>query len=318
MYLNIDCSNGYLLIFDSLFPTIDIPGLGTFQDGGIRRLNNPINLALSEAKHLWPNSPNPDVFISLGTGSAATDSSQTVSRFRNIFVDGWVPRIYRSFSSSFEGQCGWREILGLLDDKSRDDYFRFDLSVPSGLPSMDNTDCMDQLSKLVHSNPSGQQKHLEAIASLLATSFFFQLDSRPQYYSGFLQCIGTIRCRAPAQYAINWIDGFDSSRKDFYKDNMNLGLHLTPDDICYSCNRYCRRVRFIVRDLNENIGISIQFGGKQRHLSGFPNNMQWFIEQQGIDGNFGSPNHRVYPRPGCLACEGPEAGKSKKRKYIDI
>lgn len=285
----------------------------------MRRHNNPINLALSEAKHLWPNSPSPDVFISLGTGSNASDSSsKTVSRFRNILIDGWVPRVYRSFSSSFEGQSTWREVLGLLDDKSRDDYFRFDLSIPGGLPRMDDTECMDGLSRLVHLNPSGQQKHLEAVTSLLATSFFFQLDAKPEYYSGLLQCIGTIRCRAPAQYAINWIDGFDSSRKDFYKDKINLGLHLTSDDICYHCNRYCRRVRFTVRDLNEIIGLSIQFGGKQRRLSGFPNNMQWFIEQQGIDGKFGSANHRVYPRPGCPACEGSEAGTRKKRKCIDI
>ena len=154
--------------------------------------------------------------------------------------------------------------------------------------------------------------------SLLATSFYFQLDAKPEYYSGFLQCIGSIRCRAPARHVINWINGVDSSRKDFYKDAINLGLHLSSDDICYHCNRYYRPVRFIVRHLNENVMLSIQFGGKSHRLSAFPNNMQWFIEQQGIDGNFGSPNHRVHPILGCFVCEGQDAGRPKKRKHIDI
>lgn len=303
----------------SLFPTIDIPDLGTFQDGGMRRHNNPINLALSEAKHLWPNSPSPDVFISLGTGSESTDSSSnTVSRFRNILVDGWMPRIYRSFSSSFEGQCTWREVLGLLDDRSRDDYFRFDVAVPGGLPRMDNTECMDTLSKLVRSNPDGQRKHQKAIASLLATSFYFQLEAKPEYYSGLFQCIGSIRCRAPAERVIEWIDAFDNSRKDFYKDAINLGLRLTSDDICRYCHKYYRPIRFIVRDLKENIGLFIQFGGKSHRLSAFPNNMHWFIEQQGLEWNFGSPNHRVPTAMGCSFCRTQREGNSKKRKHIDI
>jgi hypothetical protein len=46
--------------------------------------------------------------------------------------------------------------------------------------------------------------------------------------------------------------------------------------------------------------------------------MQWFIEQQGLGGSFGSPNHRVYPRKGCPGCEGQEVGRPKKRKYVDI
>ncbi|KAJ5178966.1 hypothetical protein N7492_002176 [Penicillium capsulatum] len=261
----------------------------------------------------------PDVFISLGTGSGANDTaSTTVSRFRNIFVDGWVPRVYRSFSSSFEGQCTWKEFLGGLDDRNRDDYFRFDVSVPGGLPRMDNTECMDGLSKLVHTKSSGERKHREAIAALLVSTFFFQLDRKPEYYSGFLQCVGTIRCRAPASHVLNWMNTFDESKKYFFKDAINLGLHLTPDDICEHCHRYSRRVRFIVRDYKENIGLCVELSGKLHCLSAFPNNMQWFVEQQGIDRVFGSPDHKAISAGGCPFCDGQDSGRPRKRKYIDI
>lgn len=51
---------------------------------------------------------------------------------------------------------------------------------------MDNTECIDGLSKLVHLSLSGQQKHLEVIVLLLTISFFFQLDATLIYYSGLL------------------------------------------------------------------------------------------------------------------------------------
>jgi hypothetical protein len=301
-----------------LFPTIDIPGLGTFQDGGIRRHNNPINLALSEAKHLWPNCPKPDVFVSLGTGSEASDPNTVVSRFRNILVDGWVPRVYRSISSSFEGQSNWRELCGILDEDSRDDYFRFDLAVPGGLPRMDNTDCMDRLSKLVHSSSIGHQSHKDAMAALLAASFYFQLDAQPQYFAGLLQCVGSIRCRAPARHVIDCLERLNPTRKEFYKDTINLGLHLTSDDVCQTCHRYFRPVRFIVRDLKETVTLSLHFGGKPRRLSAFPNTMQWFTEQQGLEWSFGSSNHSSVSKRNCPGCDERVLGGSKKRKYIDI
>lgn len=303
----------------SFFPTVDIPGLGTFQDGGMRRHNNPINLALSEAKHLSPNCPNPDVFISLGTGCGSHSQSPTASKFRNVFLDGWLPRVYRSLSSSFEGQNNWKEFLGIMDEKSRNRYFRFDLSIPGGLPRLDDTECMGKLSSLVRANVSTEQTQKDAAISLLATSFFFQLDAKPEFFSGLLKCRGSIRCRIPARHVIECLDKLDSTPKEFYKDSINLGLQLNFDDICEECDRYFRPVRFIVRDAQDIVTLSLRFGGEQHNLSAFPNKMQWFTEQQGLDWSFGSSNHPSNSsQRACPRCEGQQAGKPRKRKHGDI
>ncbi|CAG8074119.1 unnamed protein product [Penicillium olsonii] len=301
-----------------LFPTIDIPGLGTFQDGGMRRHNNPINLALSEAKHLWPNCPNPDVFISLGTGSNGEAQSTSVSRFRNIFVDGWLPRIYRSLSSSFEGQCNWREFLGILDDKVRGTYFRFDSPIPGGLPGLNDTDCMEGLSRLVRSTIPTDGSHQDTVTSLLTTSFFLHLDSKPEYIGGLLQCVGSIRCRGSARHIIDCLEKLHPEPKYFYKDSINLGLQLARDDICPSCNRYFRPIRFSIRDINDTISLSLHFGGRTQRLSAFPSSIQWFIEQQRLEWSFGSLDHSFQSQSGCAACEGHQAGRRRKRKYADI
>jgi hypothetical protein len=284
----------------------------------MRRNNNPINIALSEARHLWPTSPNPDVFISLGTGSVASELAPRISKFRNFLVDGWMPRIYRSFSSSFDGQNAWREVIGVMDKISRESSFRFDLSVPGGLPRLDDTECMDRLSVLVHSRPSGLESHKDAVAALLATSFYFQLDTVPEYHIGLFQCVGSIRCRAPPQHVIHCLDTLDSSQKDLYKDKINLGIQLTSDDICHYCLRYSRPIRFFVRDLTENIVLSLRFGSKLHRLSAFPNNMQWFAEQQGLNWSFGHSNHCSFVKQECVVCEARGVAGVRKRKYTDI
>jgi len=301
---------------ESLFPPIEIDGI-TYQDGGMKRHNNPINLALSEARHLWPTSPNPDVLISLGTGSTTPGSVPAISRYRNFLVDGWMSRIYRSFSSSFDGENAWREVSGLMNKTCRESSFRFDLSVPGGLPRLDDTECMARLSAMVHSPSFGISNHKEAATALLTTCFFLKLDSVPSYYAGLFQCAGTIRCRAPAQHVIRCLDILDPSRKDLYKDNIKLGVYISTHDICSHCHKYNRPIRFIVRDLEESIVVSLCFGDKLHRLSAFPNSMQWFVEQQGLNQKFGGSNHRLEAKEECPVCEA-RAGGVRKRKYIEV
>ncbi|KAF7594879.1 hypothetical protein BBP40_007913 [Aspergillus hancockii] len=176
-----------------LFSTVDIPGLGTFQDGGMGRHNNPVNLALSEAKHLWPRVPNPDVVLTLGTASEIPPPRP--SSFRNIVVDGWIPRVYRSLRASFDGRATWKELETRLDEKNLENYFRFDVFLPAGLPAMDNTKCMDHLSSQARRGTGGRYNLEDAALALLTTCLFFQLDAMPEYRAGLFFCVGTIRCR---------------------------------------------------------------------------------------------------------------------------
>lgn len=47
-----------------MFTPHTIPGVGTFQDGGLWQ-NNPLAVALSEAREMWPSANVPDVALSL-------------------------------------------------------------------------------------------------------------------------------------------------------------------------------------------------------------------------------------------------------------
>ncbi|KAE8148505.1 FabD/lysophospholipase-like protein [Aspergillus avenaceus] len=300
-----------------LFSTIDLPGLGTFQDGGMGRHNNPVNLALSEAKHLWPNFNHPDVVLTLGTASEMPSSRPT--SFRNIVVDGWVPRVYRSLRASFDGRATWKELEDRLDVRSLESFFRFDVILPGGLPPMDDTKCMEHLSNQARMETDDRYSMRDAAMALLTTCFFFELEAIPEYRTGIFLCTGNIRCRASARPLLNRLIEMEPNIRGFYKDNIDLGLGLSIDDICPACHRYSLPIRFIVRDLDERFTLSLRLGSTTRRLSAFPNTIRWFIDQQGLDCPFGSSNHSVQVSwIECPECRSQSIGKGKKRKYVEI
>ncbi|RAH87599.1 FabD/lysophospholipase-like protein [Aspergillus japonicus CBS 114.51] len=293
--------------------TIDIPGVGTFQDGGMRRHNNPTQLAFAESKRIWPTFSQPDIVISLGTGSETLHSSSAASHFRNIFADGWMPRIYRSFISSFDGKHASRELLALGQE-----HFRFDTTFPGSAPSMTDTKSMAELESWARIQPTFSYDTEAATLVLLATSFYFTLKAAPEFRTGLYYCTGYIRCRAPAQALISRIYSKDTTESIFYKDDINLGLGLSPRDICLVCQCYSCPVYFYARNLDEVFTISLRQGKKKHRISAFPKSIQWFVDQQGLDNHFGATNHDI---PSGIHCDGCEAGKQKggkKRKYMDI
>ncbi|KAL4933509.1 patatin-like phospholipase family protein [Aspergillus undulatus] len=297
----------------SLFSTVSLPGLGSFQDGGIPRYNNPASVAELEVKHLWPGA-TPDVFITLGTGTGLRSTKP--SSFRNVLIDGWIPRVYRAMQRTFDGRVPWLEQYSRLNDNAKENYFRFDPCFHQ-MPPMDDTKCMEYLSKQTRIQSSWQNSS-EAAVALLVSSLFFQLDAMPEYQSGFFHCRGTIRSRCPPEPLIRRLSQLEPGRQDFFKDQINLGLYLSSADICSSCHRYSLAARFYVRNLDESITLSLRLGSTKRRLSAFPKSMQRFIEEQGLDSPFGHSNHDIPLLVNCSACMTRTGTQRRKRKFIEL
>ncbi|KAL2866173.1 patatin-like phospholipase family protein [Aspergillus lucknowensis] len=297
----------------SLFSTTHLPGLGSFQDGGIPRYNNPASVAELEVKHLWPGA-EPDVFITLGTGTGLR-SSKPFS-FRNIIADGWISRVYRAVQRTFDGRLPWLEQYARLDENAKDHYFRFDSSFRE-LPAMDDTKCMEYLSDQTRIQSSWQNSS-EAVLTLLISSFFFTLDVLPEFRSGFFHCKGTIRSRCAPEPLIRKLSQLEPSRQDFFKDQLNLGLYLSPVDICPSCHQYSLAVRFYVRNLDEKITLSLQLGTKKHRLSAFPKSIHEVVDEQGLDAPFGLSNHDIPLHINCPTCATRVSTQRKKRKFSEI
>ena len=303
------------LTLASLFRPIQISSSGTFQDGGLKH-NNPINLALWESRYIWPEIENPDVVVSLGTGTGSRTSTPAPN-FRHVIHDGFIPRLWRCFMSSLDGQSTWRDLWNRLDVRSKQDFFRLNLSIPGNGPAMDEVGRMDELRVAVHASLEDSEQFPRIAFALLVSSFFFELTSVPLFHSGKFYCRGAIRCRLDGFRACSVMERLSRSKCVFLNGNELLGYLEPGSDCCEECRRYQKRVEFIVRDLREPVSLftqNIQYG--KRALGGFPRAINWFIQQQQLEA---LPNDLVKVAA-CELCE-PEKNQlhssMPKRKMTD-
>lgn len=248
-------------------------------------------------------------------------TSPRAPNFRHVLRDGFIPRLYRSFLSSLDGQGTWRELMNRLDETSRGDYFRLNIAFSGQEPAIDDIECMNDLRASVHLRPRISRDRKSIASALLASAFFFKLSAIPLFKSGVFHCQGTIRCRLQGTVVVQALARIHSSILLFVTDFGTLG-HLNPSkDVCGLCHRYRRHVEFYIRHPSDAMVIYLQSDHHERRkLGGFPQTVDWFIQQQNLDAVFGTANHGAPGRLFCRACGvgRVRASLSTKRPCADI
>ena len=263
--------------------------MGLVQDGGLAH-NNPASLAEWECRQIWPQHQKPDIVVSLGTGISERPGSQDESQLHSFLLNGFVPRLWRSFMSSLDGQRAWADLLNRLDEKARADYFRLNVSLPGKEVAIDDIDSMEKLRFSVRQQP--QSLCSDVSAALLVSSFFFELTKAPEFHSGSYRCEGLIRCRLSADVIFQALLNSGQPSWVFMMDSELLG-HYTPMlDRCQYCSRYRKLVTFCVRHPSDHLNINMQNPRLQRRkISGMPETLEWFVSQQHLRSDFGNPFH---------------------------
>ena len=263
--------------------------MGTFQDGGLRH-NNPINIALWESRYIWDAGTQTDVVLSLGTGSDVRDTlkSPGAPPMRNVISDGFLPRLYRSLMSSLDGENVWRDFKNRLPPDVRDDFFRFNLFLDTREPDIDDIGCLDELQRSVKKQMLTDQTCKQVCQALLVSCFYFELDSSPYYEGGGYTCSGKIRCRINCHKAVEALVQVVSGPIEFGFDHEVLGILDVSADQCSGCSQYAKQVSFRIRHPSDRVAIVMRFNyNESRKISGFPQSLKWFVEQQGLDHSFG-------------------------------
>ena len=263
--------------------------------------NNPANITLWEIQQIDPSTPKPDIVVSLGTGTGRTSASSKATEFRHVLLDGYVPRLWRSYMSSFDGQKIWDELMNHVDERNREHYIRLNVSLSDDQPALDNTECMDELRARVHL-PQSMQDCKKTLYALLVSAFYFELRIARFLQEGRYHCQGTIKCRLPGDAVVNLLTDFCTSSLAFTTDVETLGYYGGAQDLCFSCHRYRLKVEFFVRHPAEHMTIYMQ-GVTQgrRRISAFPQTMKWFSHQQHLEDHFGTAYHDPLTRI-CESC----------------
>lgn len=203
--------------------------------------------------------------------------------------------------SKSDGEVMWGEYLNSLGD-SKQAYYR--LNIPLAKPTaIDDVSDLSNLRASVRVGGDIAGSRVEVAKVLLASTFYFELDVIPPWTREGYYIQGSIRCRLDSDQVTTSMSqlGMDIVELCTATDVLSKPFNI-KNDICYLCHRFRRTVQFHVRHLSEAVTIYFKTGPEMRKISGFPQQMDWFIEHQGLRQSFGSPHHGIPGKWECNAC----------------
>lgn len=280
------------------FKPMSITGVGTFQDGGLNH-NNPVFIATSEARYLYPNCQL-DMLVSAGTGTA---SFKTRSEFASDYIPTGSPvspsgfwnhrflaRIYRSFMNSMDGEKTWSQFFNYLPQDA-DRYIRLNIELTKE-PELDDTAMMPDLAQATIDGLS--KSVLCAVREYIyATCFYFELDELPildKDKTGF-NCSGKIYCRYGTDDAtyITLVKYLSEDLASFLVSGRAIIHSTTELNIATGQYMFCRLLRFYIQSLEDEFSILLLCSPNSRpvNISGSPFSVNRLISQQGLDEAFG-------------------------------
>lgn len=278
--------------------------------------NNPINIALWEAKVIWPSISRPDVVLSLGTGSRMTTASPVASTPTLAFKDLFPFRVVRSFWSNMDGQWTWRDLCNRLDESTRQDYFRLSLDHIGTEPAMDDYKAIEQLALAVTMQTNGEMQRKRVLLALLTSSFFFELEEMPCFEQTTFICRGIVRSRTPG--IVRSLLRLCTNEVEFFNGDIRLHENISCNDICGDCGNYSKRIHLRLSSLQDMVTISLSWNNnrERRCISAMPQRMSWYISVQGLGNAFDAGTKNTMVRSLCLSCGRKPKVIAGKRKLI--
>ncbi|KAJ5117867.1 uncharacterized protein N7443_001773 [Penicillium atrosanguineum] len=297
-------ANDTHFLWEIYFQAKTLPGLGSFQDGGLVA-NNPGAIALAESANIWPRKW-PDLFLSVGTGSGVSNLGLQVP-FQKILTNRAIARSVRAamFSGSMDGEQGFHDFLNCIPANMQLAIFRLDHPYPGPLPRLNEVEKLDQMESIPYNVPD------VLVRAVLATAFFFELDQQPIRNHRSLYCEGSILCsRSQAQGLLSSVTAeFPGAR--FQSDQGSHLGSVKEHDGCHACGYFRKKVSFSLTSLEQIFSIAIVGSTSHHNIGGFPKSIQDLLDEQLADAHFGTPDHVVGHWPPNRACY---CNRQKKRR----
>lgn len=266
------------------FPAASVSGNVEYQDGALAN-PNPTDIAIQETARMWCSKVANDIIISLGTGHLPRPNTPSTTKPHKSHS---AMRIWRwskaRLEDSLDAENIHRQVDGSLDPLRRERYYRLNLLHEDILPRLDDVQCMAALRARVIDTYNGED-FKDIRLSLAAASFYFELDRCPHLDdSRDYICHGRIRIRGPFRSTRALIRSIYHGPVEFLEGETELArLQTLTDGLCGRCRRFNLPVSFSVRNLTEEITISIRLGNAaSSRISNFPQCMGWFSESQAL------------------------------------
>ena len=148
------------------------------------------------------------------------------------------------------------------------------------MPStIDNVEAIEDYENLVVLQPGAARLAREAASSLLISRFYFVLGGWPENTTKSFWCRGTIRCKGRARELISALQRLYPRGLEYTTNAGPVGRFAGLEEVCPTCERYCRPTLFFARHTDEEVSIYIRSETKQRwRISGFPSSIASLAE----------------------------------------
>lgn len=163
------------------------------RDGGLRE-NNPVQIAVNEARTIWGSDAVFDMILSVGCGQAQNPQRRPISTF---ILPDWLIDLFTTLIETMNGNAAWKKFQESVSQPMLDRCHRLNVRFPGETePELDDVNAMDGMERLAKSStfyyqiPKGgftpvfgqvSDDSLEVLAdSLKASLYFFELKSITQ------------------------------------------------------------------------------------------------------------------------------------------
>jgi hypothetical protein len=276
--------------------------LDTYQDGGLKH-NNPAFIASWECEEIWKEKCGTgdriqqiDHLISLGTGTSSI-SEYKIGPHSPV-KSGFIQRIFDHYKGMFDGESQWEFYLRNIPIQSRSRYHRLNAYFTGPEPDLDDTSAIQSLKSLANAFITSNPKATLVRDTMIASSFYFELDTFHQLRGGSYQCSGTIFCRLPL------LDYHGRKRLYHSLKQKSASFRVMDrpiacvEDIPRGMPAFRRPVTFRVKSMNEQIHITMtDITSQATPISGFPQCLSQLISAQNLLQPFGAIDHKVIERP---------------------
>ncbi|KAF1965189.1 FabD/lysophospholipase-like protein [Bimuria novae-zelandiae CBS 107.79] len=258
------------------FPPKHINEVGTFQDAGPLE-NDPLLWALSEVSAMFPLLKEPNFVISLGTGEPGQNNYEiSTEDCRNIRKNGMFTRI-----------------CNLIMEKMRDKtIYRLNVDFETTEPRLDDSKSIPELISKVETDQRLSASIDEVAHCLIASLFYFELDSAPERYDGKYVITGHVLCSIRrSDLAFEALFSKLSAEPVRFWVNDWPMLESVNDPSCFGKDgNFRKRVRIETSD-----GFTMLLKGETKayNISGSPFTVKGLVAAQGLDAPFGRADHAL-------------------------
>jgi len=277
--------------------------------------SNQTHRAIVESQRLWPTNVRMDLILTLGTGRSPEQEDVGASSPKKIKAGNALTRLFdwgqARLMQAISAHEMHKQVSDSLNDYDRPRYVRWDPVFTKRLPSLYDVESMDSLRKTADGSIDDGELD-EVKESMAASSFYFELRKVPKYEDGSFKCEGVIKIRGDPYLILELLDSL-GGLPQFVREGKTLG----SCDMCRRCGHSSQLVKFAVDKLDDLETVSLRFDDKRKYrISGFPQTMSWFCEQQGLYDVF---SQRPSPQSSCI-CDGIQKRQrsDSSRNYVRV